>query len=88
MLRVISRPMTVPADAELLNAGLLIIFSNIPGSAASGVFTRPRRWPPDVTGSGRRQIGRARPAVAAQLGAESLVGRLAVDGLAVLGLQR
>jgi hypothetical protein len=34
MLRVISRPMTVPAERiALLNAGLLIILSNMPGSA-------------------------------------------------------
>ena len=33
MLRVISRPMTVPADRiALLNAGLPIILSNMPGS--------------------------------------------------------
>ena len=35
MLRVISRPITVPAERiALLNAGLLIILSSIPGSVA------------------------------------------------------
>ena len=35
MLRVISRPITVPADRiALLNAGLFIILSNNPGSVA------------------------------------------------------
>ena len=42
MLRVISRPMTVPAERiALLNAGLAIIFSNMPGSAVSRDFTSP-----------------------------------------------
>ncbi len=36
MLRVISRPITVPAERiALLNAGLPIILSNMPGSADS-----------------------------------------------------
>ena len=36
MLRVTSRPITVPAErSALLNAGLSIIFSSIPGSARS-----------------------------------------------------
>ena len=42
MLRVISRPMTVPAERiALLNAGLAIIFSNMPGSAVPRDFTSP-----------------------------------------------
>jgi hypothetical protein len=42
MLRVISRPITVPAERiALLNAGLFVIFSNIEGSAVSRDFTSP-----------------------------------------------
>jgi hypothetical protein len=42
MLRVISRPITVPAERiALLNAALAIIFSSMPGSAVSRDFTSP-----------------------------------------------
>ena len=42
MLRVISRPITVPAERiALLNAGLLIILSNTPGSTLPRDFTSP-----------------------------------------------
>ncbi len=90
MLRVISRPRTVPADRiALLNAGLFIILSSIPGSVArfetavpsalaspcGGTYTGGGRFGSAGAGSRRRE-----PRV------QSLVGRLAVDGLAVLGL--
>ena len=44
MLRVISRPITVPAERiALLNAGLSIIFSNMPGSVARLAVAVPPR---------------------------------------------
>ncbi len=54
MLRVISRPITVPAERiALLKAGLSITFSSIPGSAVPRLFTWPDVLaPPTSTGTG------------------------------------
>ena len=53
MLRVISRPITVPAERiALLNAGLPMTFSTIPGSGAFSTRHSPDAVPPSYCGTG------------------------------------
>src|ERR1700738_3383820 len=83
MLRVISRPMTVPAERiALLNAGLLIILSSIPGSAAPRDFTSPSVLAaPGSTGSGG---GRAASGDAAGVGCNLLLSRSYADSRSIV----
>ena len=57
MLRVISRPITVPAERiALLNAGLSITFSSIPGSASRGLRLARGAGSAGVDRQRRRQL--------------------------------
>ena len=85
MLRVISRPSTVPADRiALLNAGLSIILSRNPGSGGAAGSGMGGTSMPVGTG-GRSGAGSGG---GAQFGGQRFVGRLAVHGLPVRSLQR